>query len=983
MARFKLSTLTIALAAAGCVANFLPTYAYAQEAEVSQQVSEKEKDNAEAKKEENKITVTGSYTGSLIRSLEEKRNADVVSEQLSADDIGALPDMSIADALTRLPGISAVRTGGQAAEINIRGLSGIFIFSTLNGREQVATSGSRSIDFDQYPSELIASGSVYKSQKASLIEGGVAGSVELRTASALSNTEQHTFGFNARAVYNDRASGVYDADKWGERLSFTYQGKFADDTIGFSFGIAQLTQPSVAEQFIGLNFNTEKDLDGVSGDTEGSAACPQCEFISEGMELQHKGGTEDRTSYVAAFEWAPNADFKLTADYFRSEFKSEQWARGLRVKFGGNQANYYFPTLVDNSMVGGVVARTANSFTRVEIANDDDSETDISESIGVKGEWQLNEAFSLSADLSHSSGKSDFQNRLLWSLVAEDATVADPTFDTNVVINYEYSGLDIPSVGFNQDFTNPNTLMASKYGTYPYLYDDRVNAFRVDGIYELFNNDYVRSFEFGLRASERQWDATRKVFEYGDDGGFSIFETPFQLQPGMYNVVNWGGDFAHFPSYLAINIDQVLSAWLPNGMGTPLTTWGTDVNGNLDYSSAWSVQGSGSVFEDILAAYFMANLDFEVSDINVTGNVGLRVVNSDQSATRLRYIDETLSDEERAALGAQWIVDEAGLASFRYARDMDGTNYTDYLPSLNLNFHLTDDTQLRFAAARVMARPEINRLASNFNGTVGLNPNRTVEHPEPYVFNGSEFNSPRLKPFLADQYDLSWEYYFDDQTGGISVAVFYKDIKNFVDQGFIERFDFTSIGVPVPDTYINPLSGVPSDVGLGSFSFSFNNDKPASLKGFEFATTMMLDELPSFWSGLGFNFNYAYTESSATRRGSEGVFNVETAFPGLSRHVASGTIFYTGDRFETRLSTRYRSEFISQQWGVNEQTVNFDDETVMDYQASYDFDSGVRMLFQINNLTDQPTKSYFFNEARTGTIQFFGRQYYLGLNYKF
>ncbi|WP_350637205.1 TonB-dependent receptor plug domain-containing protein, partial [Pseudoalteromonas sp. GW168-MNA-CIBAN-0100] len=76
------------------------------------------------------------------------------SEQLSADDLGALPDVSMADALTRLPGISAVRTGGQAAEINIRGMSGGFVFSTLNGREQVSTSGSRSIEFDQYPSEL-------------------------------------------------------------------------------------------------------------------------------------------------------------------------------------------------------------------------------------------------------------------------------------------------------------------------------------------------------------------------------------------------------------------------------------------------------------------------------------------------------------------------------------------------------------------------------------------------------------------------------------------------------------------------------------------------------------------------------------------------------------------------------------------------------------------------------------------------------------
>ena len=96
------------------------------------------------------------FSTSLIKSLNQKRFGDTVSEQLSADDLGGLPDVSMADALTRLPGISAVRTGGQAAEINIRGLSGDFVFSTLNGREQVSTSGDRSIEFDQYPQSSLA-----------------------------------------------------------------------------------------------------------------------------------------------------------------------------------------------------------------------------------------------------------------------------------------------------------------------------------------------------------------------------------------------------------------------------------------------------------------------------------------------------------------------------------------------------------------------------------------------------------------------------------------------------------------------------------------------------------------------------------------------------------------------------------------------------------------------------------------------------------
>jgi outer membrane receptor protein involved in Fe transport len=177
------------------------------------------------------LIVTG-YRQSILNAIDAKRLADTVSETLSADDLGALPDVSMADALTRLPGISAVRTGGQAGEINIRGMAGGFVFTTLNGREQVSPSGSRSIEFDQYPSELISEASVYKSPKSSLIEGGVAGTVELKTASPLRNRENHKVAFNLRGMLNDRADEVSDAEEFGHRISVSYQGKFADDTIG-------------------------------------------------------------------------------------------------------------------------------------------------------------------------------------------------------------------------------------------------------------------------------------------------------------------------------------------------------------------------------------------------------------------------------------------------------------------------------------------------------------------------------------------------------------------------------------------------------------------------------------------------------------------------------------------------------------------------------------------------------------------------------
>ena len=125
--------------------------------------------------------------------------------------------------------------------------------------------------------------------------------------------------------------------------------------------------------------------------------------------------------------------------------------------------------------------------------------------------------------------------------------------------------------------------------------------------------------------------------------------------------------------------------------------------------------------------------------------------------------------------------------------------------------------------------------------------------------------------------------------------------------------------------------------------------------------------------------SYSFTESEIQRTLSEGVF--ASQLPGLSENVVTATLFWEYEGFETRVSARYRDAFVSQQVAVNDQTVNFDDELVIDYQASYEINDNLSMLFQVNNLTDEPTRSYFSTPEQTGTLQFFGTQYYLGLTY--
>ena len=914
-----------------------------------------------------RIAVKG-YSRSLIDSLNSKRFSDTVSEQLSADDLGALPDVSMADALTRLPGISAVRTGGQAAEINIRGMSGGFVFSTLNGREQVSTSGSRSIEFDQYPSELISSAAVYKSPKASLIEGGVAGTVELQTISPLSIDKDYSFVINARGMHNDRASEVFGAEEYGSRLSFSYQGKFLEDTLGIAVGYARLEQPSVATQFIGLAYNDSKELDGVANDTNGPVDNPDFEYISEGFEMQHLGGVETRNGYMGAIEWAPVDNFVVKADAFMSRFDSESFARGFRAKLGGRNASVANPVYDGNSVIGGTFNRTSKSYTRVEIVNDDNQDFDEVNSFGVNADWQVTDKLNVNLDVSLSSAKSDFRNGLLWSNVAVDANADTPIFDENVSISYLLNGLDLPDIGFNQAeaFSDVDRVMVSKYGIYPFVNEDEMKAYRVDFKYDL-ETDIISSVEFGARYSDRTYSNNRSVFEYGNDGAFSKSEPPLKLTEDMTTVVDWQGDFSYFPSYLAIDLDAALNAWFPDGIPQPVQTWG-NADGVVDpqgYTTnySWTVLQSGEVYEKVISAYVMANINTEIGGMPVTGNIGVRMVDTDQSATMLQNVDGDIN------LGAQNITDSIGIINQNYVSTVQGISYTDYLPSINLNFKITDDSQIRVAAAKVMSRPPINRLAGDISASVS----------DDGKINGSSTNNPFLMPFYADQYDLSYEYYFDE--GAFVAAVFYKNIDSFIDTIAIENFDFQANGFNVPDYIVDEISGEQIATTNGTYTTAVNNAKGGYIRGLELAYTQVFASLPDAWSGLGFNASYSYTESEVQSITSLGGDTTTQDLPGLSNNVVSATLFYSYEGFETRVSARFRDEFVSEQVAINEQVVNFDAETVIDYQASYQVNDGLGLLFQVNNLTDEPTKSYFGNQNKTGTLQYFGREFYLGFTY--
>lgn len=908
---------------------------------------------ATAEKDIEEVVVTG-FRQSVLNALDAKRNSDTVIEAISADDIGGLPDVSIADSLSRLPGVTSVRTGGQASELNIRGMSGDFVFATMNGREQVSTStgpiAGRKIEFDVYPSELISQAAVYKSPKASLIEGGVAGSIELTTVNPLKNDKAHSINLGVRGSSNSRTSEVEDATDLGHRFNASYQGKFADDTLGFALGYAKLSAPSVANQYIGLNYNGKKDVDNNAATgflDEGVQT--GLEYVSEGMEMQQRGGEEQRDSFIGAVVWEPSDSFTLKGDVFTTKAESEAFARGFRVKTLHSASQITNPVIVDNAMVGGTVVGNGTGSFAVFTVNDNDSREAEVNSYGLNAEWRLDK-WTINADVSFSESDGDFQNAGTRALLYDDASIPNPVRSSET-ITYLNKGLSPADFSSNQTYTNLDRMALTQVGQWPFITHNEINAQKIDVKYEM-ETPFITSIEAGIRNSSREYTGKRGVDNYGDEFGNHVSEDPIPLSADMVKVVSFAGDLKNMPDFFAIDFDQAIAA--------VEEVRGSEWNPVAKWSENWTMIQSGTVTEDVLAAYVMANFATELGATPVTGNFGVRVVESDQ------YSDGYLQIGSGAGVP---ITDGLGVVSNDYVENKVGQKYTDYLPSLNLNFQITEQDNVRFAAAKVMSRPPVSQLKSGAGSWIDSD----------NQFNAWGNTSPLLDPFYANQYDLSYEHYFADTEGAIVVALFRKDVESFIENITLYNVDFAALGFNVPE--LNPNTGKPLVPG-GEYQTAYNNTKGGYIQGIELGYTQTFDFLPGLWSGLGVSSSYSYTESDVERINNLGGEEKDIGMPGLSPSNLSATLFYDYEGFSTRLNYRYREAFVANQVAVETQEVFYADESVVDYQASYEFENGVELVFQVNNLTDEPSKTYFGSEAQTGSIQYFGRQYFFGVNYK-
>ena len=370
---------------------------------------------AVAQQADQSVVVTGIRRG-IEDSVSVKRNSDGIMEVVSAEDIGKLPDVSIAESLARLPGLVGQRVAGRVQEIQIRGLSGDFAGTLLNGRQQVTTGDNRSVEFDQFPSELIGQVRVYKTPEARVIGNGLSGTIDMRTVRPL-DFSSRAVALNARMEKNSNGAVNADTNATGKRFSASYIDQFADRTIGVALGFAHLDTPGQELHYKAWGFSandTKRDClahpEWGCGPVTGVA--PGATFLN-GFEVEALSRKQTRDGLMGVFEFKPSKELHSTVDLYYSKFKKDESMRGLMGSMGdawGGAAGAAFSN-VKTEQVGSattlVTSANVAGVPNMVLRNDLNTRTDELKSAGWNTEYKLGDGWKLVADLSYSNAKRD------------------------------------------------------------------------------------------------------------------------------------------------------------------------------------------------------------------------------------------------------------------------------------------------------------------------------------------------------------------------------------------------------------------------------------------------------------------------------------------------------------------------------------------------------------------------------------------------
>lgn len=728
------------------------------------------------------IVVTG-IRASLQTAADIKRSAQQVVDSIVADDIGKLPDPTTAAALQRIPGIQVV-VGDNNEIVNpiIRGLGDVL--TTLDGRE-IFTGDGRGFAFQDLPAEALAGADVYKSNSADLIEGGVAGLINLKLHKPF-DFKGLTIAGNARGTYAKNADkvnpavGLLVADRWN-----TEAGEIGA-LVDVSWSSNKFNRP------IAFNCDQRSTNHGPAGAP--NVAAPTC------VGGLNQFGTYKRPQVNGSLQWKPSDSLQLYADGLYAGYRNTS-STGFILDdlFSGtaltnvttdsncgpyavSPAGFYDPNGATEQLCNATSLTSVNplGFTSDQAHR---SKNDLY--LGAVGAKYDNGRLHLAVDASY-----------------EHSVVYNKTFIIDVGKRLNQVDVVTNDKG-GTNFSSPNNPLGDPTG-YAFtngLYED-INkatgseyAVKADGKYDL--DTIVDYLQVGGRYAHRKSDFRQFAGGPGAPGGPYVtlvdsvglpndFLTP---GPGVGRI-DGGAPFL-LPNRSQL-LDEAIEDKLRALFGAPTGEPAYDPTRNFSAS------------ERTYAGYAQAHYKFDLGDsASVDGLVGVRYTRTTRT------------------------ISGAGVVSGQVTPATGKTTDSNWLPNASARLKLGNHLQARFDYARALSRPDFGSLNPGLNYIISTNPN---------IINSGSSGNPNLKPQISDNLDATLEYYFT-KNGFIAVALYHKDIKNRIVSGVAqEAFNGVNYNIARPrnlgsaklkgvevsgQTFFDFLPGPLSGIGVfGNFTYA-------------------------------------------------------------------------------------------------------------------------------------------------------------------
>ncbi|MBG9996861.1 TonB-dependent receptor [Pseudoalteromonas sp. NZS127_1] len=950
------------------------------------------------------ISVTGTRR-TIQDQIAIKREATTVVDGLSSEDIGDLPALSIGEALESITGAASHRENGGATEITIRGLGPFLSATHINGREATNGSGDRSVNFSQFPSELVKKVAIYKTQDASMIEGGVAGVIALETITPLDFGKQRVSA-EVKLNYNPDEGNVDNSlqSDAGYRGTFSYVDQFEFDNgqaVGVSFGVQRQdisqpeaeyrsSSPSGSSLWACLNDpnNTNEGFyrssagdceDQVSGsknqgyDTKidpdtGKAVSDGTPYAWTGSSRSYRQNetSDERDAMFFALQYQPSADWDVNFDAQISDRTQKEARHDLIFLQKRATPGVTGPTLVTND-VGGILHWEGEE--RIESAGEQFSREENYQGYGINIEHTVTDRLTVDLDLAYSKtereelqisnrGRTSGRNFFSWDMGDEIPHFTLTDFDVTDISNFT----DSLRTRLDRENVRENEVISA----------------RLDFDYTLDGNVFT-SIQGGIRTSEMTF------LQYGGSQGNGS-RNEYTLDSGTEALDVLQGCQIDFPESgflssvsdgdIVTNVDSDGNV-VDSGTGSSWATYdnvcfsqavaGSNADGVFAYPEVeYENAGTIDVTEKTTSVYLMANYDTEMFGKFIRGNFGLRIVDTEVTSIGFRNsFDVVTSDTGVLSLVES---DNGSLDKIK-----SGGDYTKYLPSFNLVIDYSEDILFRAGIYRGMSRADPSDLG--YSRTFQEDTEGTATSISDLLVGVNGSGNPDTQPLMSWNYDAAFEWY-PNEDSILALSLYYKQFNGgFQQQTVIE--DFTVAGETVSLPITNSVTSDEDSEILGlEASFSYRWDNGIGMKfGYNYADTDF-----EFQDSL-YGDTFETDVDGNTTQLTDGIIE-SASVPGFSKHVFSSQLYYQIGGFDTAVIYKYRSEYF-QPYTTNGTRLRYVDGVgVWEMRASYKIDEHFRVKAEAINLFSAPKSQDFFVEGNLGEVNDYGPRLFLGLSYK-